>query len=330
MLSTDQFISQLYRAIGQVPLVEYRKWALESLRSLIHFDGAVWGTGHVSTAEFHTHTHLEVSKELFDDLLASQSINPIYQYHLNHVIGPGQLKTPLQADTLETLGKPVDMMELMPDETFFQSTLYKHYFEPHGIERILSSMHFNQRSGMFTLLTLYRFDREQVFTAAEKSMQQHLLFHLIAAASHAEFVELQQRHQHTKIASALCDRHGNYHEVEREFLDLIESWYGDEARHQLPFELSEQTDLINGLHIEIETLGELFYIGLRPERALDKLTIREKEVVSGICNGLTFKTIAKNLELSPSTISNHLYRVYRKLGINSRGELVALLDSNDD
>jgi DNA-binding CsgD family transcriptional regulator len=327
LLSADEFISQLYRAIGQIPLVEFRPWALETLRSLVHFDGAVWGTGHVSTREFYTHTHIDVSKALFDDLQASQSINPIYQYHFKHVLDTEKLQNSTKPQSGERIGKPIDMSELLPDQEFFQSDLYQQHFRAHDIERILSSMHLNERSGTFTLLTLYRYDRKQVFTEQEKEIQQKLLYHLIAAASHAYFVELQQRHGDTPVANALCDYDGNYHEVESEFLDLMENWFDDTAHSKLPFAIPEKDTLINGLHVSIEALGELFYIGIRPEQALDKLTAREKEVVEGICSGLTFKTIARNLGLSPSTISNHLYRIYRKLGINSRSELVALLEA---
>ncbi len=330
MLSTDEFISQLYRSIGQVPLVEFRPWALETLRSLIHFDGAVWGTGHTSTREFYTHTHIDVSKALFDDLQASQSINPIYQHHFHHVLNTEKIERSTTPQSVERIGKPVDMSDLMPDEEFFQSDLYQQHFRAHDIERILSSMHLNERSGTFTLLTLYRYDRTQKFTEQEKEIQQKLLYHLIAAASHAYFVELQQRHGDTPVANALCDCDGNYHEVESEFLDLMESFFGDTAQSKLPFAIPEKNSVINGLHVSREKLGELFYIGIRPEQALDKLTAREKEVVEGICTGLTFKTIARNLGLSPSTISNHLYRIYRKLGINSRSELAALLETKSN
>lgn len=329
MPSTDEFISQLYRAVGQVPLADFRQQALELLRPLIHFDGAVWGTGHTNTREFYTHTYLEVSEDLFDALQASQAINPVYQYHLRHVIEP-ELNSDKAESNRECLGKPVDMADLVPDEEFFQSVLYKQYLGPHNIERLLSAMHVNERSGIFTLLTLYRFDRAHVFTEKEKRMQQHLLFHLIAAASHASFVELQKRHHDTHTANALCDKHGNYHEVESGFLDLMESFFGNDAQTRLPFPPTEHGALINSLHIESECIGELYYVGIRPEQALDKLTQREKEVVSGICKGLTFKTIARNLALSPSTISNHLYRIYRKLGINSRSELVALLENKQN
>ena len=76
--------------------------------------------------------------------------------------------------------------------------------------------------------------------------------------------------------------------------------------------------------------GDLFKLTVRAKSQLDDLTLREKQVIEGICQGNTFKQIAKNLSLSPSTVSNHLYRIYLKLGIHSRNQLIALASSENN
>ena len=52
------------------------------------------------------------------------------------------------------------------------------------------------------------------------------------------------------------------------------------------------------------------------------LTKREDEVVNLVADGLTNKAIAKDLGISEHTVSNYLFKVYDKLGISSRVELV--------
>jgi transcriptional regulator, LuxR family len=47
-------------------------------------------------------------------------------------------------------------------------------------------------------------------------------------------------------------------------------------------------------------------------------------VVATVVRGLSFKQAARLLGVAPSTVANHLYRVYRKLGINSRTELAQM------
>jgi len=55
-----------------------------------------------------------------------------------------------------------------------------------------------------------------------------------------------------------------------------------------------------------------------------RLTAREQEVVTAVEEGLSYKLIANTLDISPDTVKNHLRAVYRKLHINSKGELMAL------
>ena len=52
------------------------------------------------------------------------------------------------------------------------------------------------------------------------------------------------------------------------------------------------------------------------------LAKRETEVVGLVAEGLTNREIAVKLGLSEHTISNYLFRIYNKLGISSRVELV--------
>lgn len=55
------------------------------------------------------------------------------------------------------------------------------------------------------------------------------------------------------------------------------------------------------------------------------LTAREKEVVALLLAGDSQKMIAAKLEISPSTVSFHIRNLYRKLAIQSKGQLFSLL-----
>jgi len=52
------------------------------------------------------------------------------------------------------------------------------------------------------------------------------------------------------------------------------------------------------------------------------LTKREQEIVPLVAQGLTNKEISLRLGVSEHTIKNHLFRIYDKLGISSRVELI--------
>ena len=60
----------------------------------------------------------------------------------------------------------------------------------------------------------------------------------------------------------------------------------------------------------------------RPASGWESLTPAERDVVRLVCEGLANKDIAARLFVSPKTVQAHLTRVYTKLGINSRVQLV--------
>lgn len=313
--SPEHFISLLYRKAADVALEKYPVWALDLLQQVISFDGAVWGTGHVSTQQFHTHATVDVSTEIFTALKETLDINPIFAIFANRQ------------------GEAIDMADVYNDKSFYRSELYQQCFKPFGIERILSSIHVDERSGIFTLLTLYRYDRDNAFSVEEKETQTRLLYHLLSATSYRQFLALKEAPNTSNIdvVSAICDEEGAYHAVEARFLDLIEPIFSDEKKQHFPSELLDHKSefSVKHLHFTLEKLGELYRVSVRSKNRIDDLTLREKQVVQGICDGNTFKQLAKNLSLSPSTVSNHLYRIYDKLGINSRSELVTIALSQD-
>jgi DNA-binding CsgD family transcriptional regulator len=59
--------------------------------------------------------------------------------------------------------------------------------------------------------------------------------------------------------------------------------------------------------------------------ARDELTAQELQIAQLAAQGLSNREIGRRLYLSHRTISTHLYRVFPKLGISSRGELGAVL-----
>jgi len=59
------------------------------------------------------------------------------------------------------------------------------------------------------------------------------------------------------------------------------------------------------------------------------LTALELQVALQVAKGLTNREVAGVLFLSPKTIEFHLTRVYRKLDVRSRAELVRLLVADE-
>jgi DNA-binding NarL/FixJ family response regulator len=66
--------------------------------------------------------------------------------------------------------------------------------------------------------------------------------------------------------------------------------------------------------------AEISRFELRPQGIL---TERESEIVALVAQGLSNKDVARRLGILEGTVKLHLHNIYRKLGIESRFQLVA-------
>jgi DNA-binding NarL/FixJ family response regulator len=72
----------------------------------------------------------------------------------------------------------------------------------------------------------------------------------------------------------------------------------------------------------VEALASTPTVRAVDANGLDLLSKREMEVVRSLAEGLTNREIAERLGLSQHTIKNYLFRVFDKLGVSSRVELL--------
>jgi len=61
------------------------------------------------------------------------------------------------------------------------------------------------------------------------------------------------------------------------------------------------------------------------KRYEEQLSIRERQIANGLVEGLSYKMIADQYSISLDTVRVYIKRVYRKLNINSKGELITQL-----
>lgn len=309
----DRYIGRLYRGSLQLKAGEYRAWALNEWRQVVPHDAALWGSGSLPGWKFHSVTVTDLPESFPRTLEETRSLNPI---------------APVIIANLDT---PVDMQSVVSDRKFFVSPLYERVFAPVGISRILSTAHLDRRSGLYSLVTLYRRDRKKVWTDEDRSRQKRITYHLYNAASHAFFLHLlRTRERPRDSCAAVVDKQGLFHQAQPRFLDLLEQHLPVRPGQALPFALpavGEHLIIADGrLCLRADLVEEnLFILWLWPAGPLDKLTRREREIVLAVAHGLSFKQAARKIGVAPSTVANHLYRVYRKLGVYSRTELAGLV-----
>jgi len=78
------------------------------------------------------------------------------------------------------------------------------------------------------------------------------------------------------------------------------------------------------ISIAVEALANAPAVRTMNARGLSLLSKREVEVVHCLAEGLGNREIAERLKLSQHTVKNHLFRIFDKLGVSSRIELLSM------
>ncbi len=78
----------------------------------------------------------------------------------------------------------------------------------------------------------------------------------------------------------------------------------------------------NEIEFILEALAEAVPLTVIDSKGTALLSCREQEVVRCVADGLTNREIAAQLKISEYTVKNHLFRVFDKLGVSSRVEMI--------
>ncbi|MBG0872159.1 response regulator transcription factor [Burkholderia sp. 9777_1386] len=165
-----------------------------------------------------------------------------------------------------------------------------------------------------------------------------------AAGDRAVVTLASQLPDERRDASAYWTRFLRRHDV----ADVVEIWLRDAGRtvgafSLLRFGMSDANRTGNGTAGrfapgEIDALARLQPVAeaalsplLRARRGIhrigceERLTYREEQIARLVRDGCSNKEIARDLALGQPTIKTHLMRMYRKLGVSNRTELVGAL-----
>ena len=132
-------------------------------------------------------------------------------------------------------------------------------------------------------------------------------------------------------ATALIDASGVIYAASRRFRELLQEEFKVESLNQLPFTIPDDALSGDGLFSQGELrfrssrLGSLYMMHARQPQPLDSLSPREQQIARALGRGKTFKSVARQCGIAVSTVANHASRIYRKLGIYRREDLVELV-----
>lgn len=111
-------------------------------------------------------------------------------------------------------------------------------------------------------------------------------------------------------------------------LDRIVALMADSAPTEVMHRTMNERGLQNAgneqtLILHIENGDAAYTIVKQPLQERATLSPREQEIVRLVSNGFPNKGIARKLAISQHTVNTHVRRIFDKLGVNSRAEMVA-------
>jgi DNA-binding CsgD family transcriptional regulator len=130
---------------------------------------------------------------------------------------------------------------------------------------------------------------------------------------------------------AMTDFHGRLHFAQAAFLQLIRREWLAADDLTLPSVLSEFIERNGGgtfvgrvIRCDVRGAADLYLIEARPKSTIDDLPPQRARITALFASGHSYKAIANQLHIAPSTVRNQIAAAYRNLGITSKEELLRI------
>ncbi len=100
-----------------------------------------------------------------------------------------------------------------------------------------------------------------------------------------------------------------------------------EAYHVMPslFNLARTSKILSPILARLGLNTSAVKLPAPTGPAVGNLTLREKEIVQLISNGLRNKEVADQLHISTVTVKSHMTNVYRKLNVSNRTSMLSVI-----
>lgn len=307
----NHYLLALYQSAVSDDAERFEAHALARLGEILPFDSAWWVTS--SVRDSHHQVHCSTSLNLPDDFVTcwQQTDDPVLRSCL-----PRPWHSQRFATAQFTHSRPARELRRLS-----------------GIRHVLTTLTPPPAGdAVFCGLSLYR-HRDRPFTAREQQRKQDLMPHLLNARRINRQRQLDdfRAAQGRPCGVALIDSQGYAQAMEDACKDHLRlawpHWQGGYLPPELWQALGANTPVMDhrlGMHSIRQ--GDLHLLATWP-RVEAELSPRELQVARLFAEGLTYKAVARRLDMAPATARHHLRVIYAKLGVNGKVGLIDKLAS---
>lgn len=308
-------VLELYRLAQETPVEEFPDLALLLLKAMVPFRTATWSeaelTPRVEIMSVHLHDEPDEVRVKFSTLNSK---------HTRRVMMAAR-----QAGRASILNDAL-LYYGAHDEAPMRT-----YMRQYGHHRNLLITDRHQ------WLSLYRPRGSDEYSERDGAVVGLLWSHLAEALSINRALaigkQIAARPSRPAGVRALIDRKGVFLHCGMRFIDLLRLEWPDWSEQCIPPVLLAEvlaganTRIARGnVAIEAHAFGDAVLLTARRISACERLSPRELSIAREFGDGKSYKTIARELTLSPATVRNVLQRTYRKLDIDNKAALVKLLE----
>ena len=306
---------EIYRRSEQIPPDGFPDWALGQLSPYVPFNGATWVTGYMDgnclrSQRFHAGN---LPPEMRDQY---QSVEHLDGLARRAVEEPG-------------IAVAAPMREAGADAAF------RAFCERWRLAQGLAIVAVDPLTLVATGLTLYREPARPPFSEGERAFFETAAPHLVetyAMCTLSWMVRAAAPGSTRILSSAIADQLGELQIAPPDFPRLLlQEWPGWHER-RLPAAIRELDGIATGTRytgerivIVVSRMNDVFLVQAREKHPADALSDRELEVARMMAGGLTYKEVAQELGIAPSTVRNHVAVIYAKLRVGKQSEMAAAL-----
>jgi DNA-binding CsgD family transcriptional regulator len=313
----SEAILEINRLASSVRMSNFQEAALDALGRHLDFDAAWWGVGSNAPDEA-ADVHASIAYHLPDSYVTEWT-----RIKSDDVLAKAIAREPGHAFRLSS-GEIRGSREV---------TAFMRRFD---IAHCLSCLIPTPETRQMSFLSLYRSKPKPAFETTALEFLQALMPHLAVAVTTSWILHLERvrsRRHAAQAYLAIVDSGGHLHVADARLLDLLgqewPGWAGADVPEELLRHLSSSTTY-RGRVLVVHScpVGGYRLIDVRKLTSAHSLSPRETDIARRFSKGANYKTIARELGISPNTARHHLREVYRKLAVSDKGELAEKLSTS--
>lgn len=322
----NSFLLDIYDGAQQCGPSDFNEYALDELKKIIHFDSAGVANFAVTPDEkiVIQSLHLRsVNVERFRDRSLTVGVEKLSRN------GTLSSRDSVATNAFAQRGKSVivDIAEK------FSNPDILNYCRKYETAHTLSFVSGKSMNGVISGISLWRATRKNSYQEKHGHAATLVMPHIFQAMSINRRLATAPVAGSPGTTTALASLDGHLYFIEPETIRLLQLEWKQWSPPLLPRSLmdslkrnKEQVFVGVSICMRASVQGNMICLRIAAkENQKMGLTTAEYRVAKLAVEGLPYKEIAKQLEVSPATIRNQLHAVYRKLGVSNKTALAAVL-----